>query len=113
MLNICAIEYVSLSELETVMPWINKEWIDDNFETFKKMLWDLGVDSLNYPVEEQYNTHRNRFNNLITTYRWVGNSRLDREWIQSSYASAAAKDKATGNRLLVDCYRLRGEVESE
>ena len=113
MLNICAIEYVSLSELETVAPWINKEWIDSNFDTFKKMLWDLGVDSINYPVEEQYNTHRNRFNNLITTYRWVGNSRLDKEWIQSPYASVAAKDKATGNRLLVDCYRLRGEVESE
>ncbi len=113
MLNICAIEYVSLSELETVMPWINKEWIDDNFETFKKMLWDLGVDSLNYPVEEQYNTHRNRFNNLITTYRWVGNSRLDKEWIQSPYSSVEARDKSLNNKILNDLYRFKGLVESE
>lgn len=113
MLKICAIEYVSLSELGTVMPWINKEWIDENTDTFKQMLWDLGMDSLNYPVEEQYNTHRNRFNNIITTYRWVGKSRLDQEWVNGPYSSTEAKDKSLDNSLLTDLYRSKGMVEIE
>ena len=112
-LNIAAFEVISLSELQTVMPWLTKEWIDENPDTFNKMLFDCGMDVFNFPVDAQYNTHRNRFNNLITTWRWVCNSRLDQEWIDSEYASTAAKDKAKGNRLLIDCYRMRGEVEIE
>lgn len=112
-LNIAAFEAISLSELETVMPWINKEWIDENPDTFKQMLYDCGLDVFNFPLDEQLNTHRNRFNNIITTWRWVCMSRTDRDWCESGYASQASKDRATGNRLLVDCYRLRGEVESE
>lgn len=112
-LNIAAFEAISLSELETVMPWINKEWIDENPDTFNQMLYDCGLDVFNFPLDEQMNTHRNRFNNIITTWRWVCMSRTDKEWCESGYASQASKDRATGNRLLVDCYRLRGEVESE
>ena len=37
-LNIAAFEAISLSELETVMPWINKEWIDENPDTFQHHL---------------------------------------------------------------------------
>jgi len=112
-INIAAFEAISLSELQTVMPWVNKEWIDENPDAFKHMLFDCGIDIYNYPADEQFNTHRNRFNNLITTWRWVGNSRIDKEWVESPYASTAAKDKAKGNRLLIDCYRMRGEVEIE
>lgn len=112
-LQIAAIEYLSLSELQTVANWITKEWIDENPDIFKKMMYDLGLDCYNYPVDEQLNTHRNRFGNIITTYRWVCNSRTDDEWINSKYASTEAKDRASGNRLLVDCYRMRGLVEVE
>ena len=112
-LNIAAFEAISLSELETVMPWINKEWIDENPDTFKQMLYDCGLDVFNFPLDEQLNTHRNRFNNIITTWRWVCMSRTDKDWCESGYASQASKDRATCNKLLVDCYRLRGEVESE
>jgi len=112
-LNIAAFEAISLSELQTVMPWLIEEWIDENPDTLNEMLFDLGLDVYNFPVDKQYCTHRNRFGNIITTWRWVCNSRLDKAWIDSPYASKAAKDKAIGNRLLVDCYRLRGEVEIE
>ena len=37
-LNIAAFEAISLSELEAVMPWINKEWIDENPDTFQHHL---------------------------------------------------------------------------
>lgn len=113
MLNIAAFEAISLSELTTVMPWLNKEWIDENPNVFKQILYDCGLDSFNYIVDEQMNTHRNRFNNIITTWRWVCMSRTDKEWCQSGYASQASKDRALGNKLLIDSYRLRGECESE
>lgn len=112
-LNIAAFEAISLSELTTVMPWLTKEWIDENPDVFKQILYDCGLDSFNYIVDEQMNTHRNRFNNIITTWRWVCMSRTDKEWCQSGYASQASKDRALGNKLLIDSYRLRGECESE
>ena len=49
-LNIAAFEAISLSELETAMPWINKEWIDENPDTFKQMLYDCGLDVFNFPL---------------------------------------------------------------
>lgn len=110
-LQIAAIEYLSLSEIQTVAPHVTKEFIEDNPEKFSKLLYELGMET-NLPVEEQFNTHRNRFGNVITTYRWVGNSRIDKEWCNSGYASCAAIDKSKNNSLLIDCYRLRGEVES-
>lgn len=113
MLNIIAVEYISLSELETALPSITKEWIDNNHEEFKQMLFELGLDCFNYPVTEQHNTHRNRFGNVNTTYRWVCNSRLDEEWVNSPYSSYEAKAKSKNNKLLIDLFRLKGLVDSE
>lgn len=113
MLNIYAVEYISLSEISTVYPHVNKEWVDNNIDKFQKMLFELGMDIYNFPAEEQYCTHRNRFGNIVTDYRYVGNSRLDSEWVQSGYASQEAMDKSLNNRLLVDLYRSRGMCEVE
>ena len=112
-LNIAAFEAISLSELETVMPWINKEWIDENPDTFKQMLYDCGLDVFNFPLDEQLNTHRNRFNNIITCKRWVCNERVDPAWVTSGYCSVEARDKSLNNRILNDLYRFKGLVESE
>lgn len=111
MLQIAAIVYVSLSEIQTVAPWVTEDFIENNKEVFDKMLFDLGID-MNYPYETQVVTHRNRFNNLITCPRYVGNERTDPEWINSTYASVEAIDKSKNSRLLTDCYRMRGMVES-
>lgn len=112
-LNIAAFEAISMSELQTVKPEISKDWIDENPEEFKQMLYNCGLDSYNYIVDEQFNSHRNRFNNIITTWRWVCMSRTDKDWVSSPYASQASKDRALGNKLLIDSYRLRGECEIE
>lgn len=111
MLQIAAISYISLSEIQTVMPWVNEEFIESHKEEFNQMLYDLGMD-IRYPYETQDCTHRNRFNNVITCQRFVGNERTDKEWLDSGYASVEAKDKALDNRILTDAYRLRGLVES-
>ena len=87
--------------------------VADTFPRPEVRMAAAGIDVFNFPLDEQLNTHRNRYNNIITTWRWVCMSRTDRDWCESGYASQASKDRATGNKLLVDCYRLRGEVESE
>ena len=112
MLNICAVVYISLSEIQTVAEWVNEEFIAENQDVFKRMLYDLGADIYNYPCEEQVVTHRNRFGNTITCPRYVCNERQDIEWITSGYASPEAIDKSKNNRLLVDLYRSKGLVES-
>ena len=101
---------MSLSEIQTVKPEITPEWINDHKEDFDNYLYELGMD-IRYPYETQDVQHRNRFGNIISCLRFVGNERFDYSWCNSSYASSAAIDKSKNNSLLTDCYRLRGEVE--
>lgn len=110
-LDIIAIEYVSLSEIQTVAPHYTKEYFDENPDELKSVLYSLGMEVYDYPHEEQYNTHRNRLGNTITTWRWVGNSRIDKEWLSSGYASIEARDKSLKNSLLIESYKMRGLVE--
>lgn len=111
MLQIAAICTVSLSEIQTVAPWVNQDFIDNNKDIFDKMLYDLGMD-LQLPYEVQDVTHRNRFGNVISCPRYVGNERTDLSWIESSYASPEAIDKSKNNKILNDLYRLKGMTES-
>lgn len=109
-MQIVALVYVSLSELQT----IDKKYTDEYFETYpdelEKVLHGLGMDTKNN-IEVQELTHRNRFNNIVTCKRWVGNELTTKEWINSGYASQAAIDKSKNSKMLTDLYRLRGAVE--
>ena len=77
------------------------------------MLYDLGADVYQYPIEVQDVTHRNKFGNIITCKRWVCNERVDLSWISSGYCSVEARDKSLNNKILNDLYRFKGLVESE
>lgn len=112
MLKIAAISYVSLSEIQTVANWVTEEFIEENPDIFKKMLFDLGMDVYNYPWEVQNVTHRNRFGNIITCPRYVGNERVDHGWVSSGHASYEAVAKSADNKILTDLFRMRGMVES-
>lgn len=113
MLNIIALRYISLSEINKFRPEINKEWIEQHPAEFKEILFSLGVD-VEIPWDYQENlNHRNAFNESVTCDRVVGNERLDYDWLNSGLASHAAKDKAKGSKLVVDLYRLKGMVDVE
>lgn len=112
-LNIIAVTYISLSEIQTVRPEIDEQWTLDNADEFRAILYDLGADCYNYPVDIQNVTHRNRFDNLITCNRYVCNERQDREWITSGYASIEAYDKSLNNKFLIESYKSRGLVDVE
>ena len=110
-MNIAALCIVSISELAKVKPDITYDWIDNNRSEFLDMLKSIGM-NIHQGIERQENLqHRNRFNEVVICDRYVGNERLDKEWLNSGYASQEAKDKATGSKMLADLYRLRGAVE--
>ena len=112
-LKIAATVFISLSEIQTVAPWCDEEFIENNQEVFKQMLYDLGADVYQYPIEVQDVAHRNKFGNIITCKRWVCNERVDPAWISSGYCSVEARDKSLNNKILNDLYRFKGLVESE
>lgn len=112
-IQIAAVCYVSLSEIQTVASWVTEEFIEENPDVFQKMLFDLGMDVYQYPIEMQEVTHRNRFGNIITCKRWVGNERVDLDWVASGYCSVEARDKSLNNRILIDLYKCKGMVEIE
>lgn len=110
MSSIIALVYISQSELWTINPMYTEEWVQNNPQQLEQVLYDLGLD-VNQPYEVQLNTHRNRFGNINSCTRWVGNERLDQGWIESGYSSQSAVDKASGSKLVADLYRLRGLME--
>lgn len=110
-MNIVALVYISLSEIQRVYPTITDEWVDENPEKFKDLLFNLGVNTVE-PIDVQKNVqHRNRFNDVVVSTRYVGNERTDPEWINSGHASQAAIDKSKNSRFVLDLYKSKGEVE--
>jgi len=110
MSSIIALVYISQSELCTVDPKYTEEWIANHPQQLEAVLYELGINT-NEPYETQFNTHRNRFGNLNTCSRFIGNSRLDQKWLESGYASEEALAKSSGSRLLIDLYQSRGLTE--
>ena len=110
MSSIIALVYISLSELQTIDPKYTEEYADSSEQELLGVLHGLGLD-VDKPWERQRVEHRNRFGNLITGSRWVGNERIDKGWIESGYASQEAIDKSKNNRMLNDLYRQRGMTE--
>jgi hypothetical protein len=110
MSTIVALTYISLSELQTMDSKYTEEWVLSNKEELTKTLYELGLNT-KLPWSTEINTHRNRFGNIITCSRFVGNERMDKEWLSSEYVSREAIDKARNNRLVNDLYRSRGLVE--
>ena len=107
MQDIAAIRCVSVSELYKSNPTYTEKFFQDNPETFRKLVYECGIDTDNY-YEIQVNIHRNNFGEIYSGTRAVGLERIDASWLESGLASREAKDKAKGNKLLVDLYRAKG-----
>jgi hypothetical protein len=112
--EIAAISIISLSEIKKVRPDLTWDKINESEQSkkeFDELLFSLGMNVKDYPYEVQKVKHRNKFNEVVRCERMVGLERLDKEWLASGYATDEAIDKAKGNKLLVDLYRLRSAVE--
>lgn len=103
---IVALCIISESEIAKVLPSYSSEYETDN-ERFKQFLYSIGME-VNKPYQRQDGLqHRNRFNEVVVCSRWVGEERIDPEWINSGYASKEAIDKASGSKILEDLYRSK------
>ena len=107
MQSIIALKEISVSELYAVDKKYTEKFVSENGDTVKSVLYDLGLDTSSH-YEQQFNTHRNRLNQVYTGTRFVGLERTDEKWLNSSYASVAALDKAKGSHLLTDLYAQKG-----
>lgn len=95
-----AVMFVSESELLLADSNYEASWLNTNKDKLFEMLYNLGLD-INRDLEYQDITqHRNRLNKVVTCGRYSGLERTDTEWINSGYASRAAKIAASGCKLL-------------
>ena len=106
---IAAVCIISESEIVKVMPDYNKSFSER--EDFKQFLFGLGIDTNKPVVRQDGIQHRNRFGEIVICSRWVGNERIDDEWINSGYASKEAIDKRCGSKILEDVYRAKALTE--
>lgn len=109
--SILALCIVSESELAKVIPNFSCEIETKCPVLFNAILHGMGIDTSRTVERQDGLTHRNRLNEIVICSRYVGYERIDSEWIESGYASQAARDKASGSRLLEDLYRARGLTE--
>lgn len=109
--SILALRIVSESELAKVLPDFSCELEIKHPVAFKAILHSMGIDTTRVIERQDGLKHRNMLNEIVICSRYVGYERIDDEWIKSGYASQAARDKASGSRLLEDLYRAKGLTE--
>ncbi len=110
---VVALCILSESELARGIPDYSASFETEQPTKFKLLLSGLGMDISQPYIRQDGLMHRNRFNEVVQCSRWVGNERLDEAWLNSGYASAAAKDKAAGSKMIEDAYRMRQETEDQ
>lgn len=97
-----AVVVVSESELAKVINNWNTSAATDDVAWFTSVLHGMGIDT-SKPVERQDDLlHRNRLDQVVQCTRWVGVERLDKEWLESGYASREAKNEASGSKMVRD-----------
>lgn len=104
---IVALSYISESELSKIIKNYNSNYETEYPLAFKQTLWELGLDSSQEYLRQDFIRHRNKLGESVLCSRWVGNERQDKEWIESGYASREAIDRDKNNKLLDDIYRAR------
>lgn len=107
--NIVALCIISESEIAKVIPEYNCKM--EGTAKFKQILFELGMDTSKPIIRQDGLQHRNRLNEVVLCSRWVGDERIDPDWISSGYASKEAIDKASGSKMLEDLYRSKFMTE--
>ncbi len=92
--------FVSESELALADPEYTYLWLEQDKDRLYNLLFSLGLDTQRDLDFQEVTQHRNRLNKLVTCGRWAGLERIDVEWINSGYASRAAKLAASGCKML-------------
>jgi hypothetical protein len=107
--SIVALCIISESEIAKVIPDYSFQM--ETEESFKELLYSLGMDIQKPYSRQDALQHRNRLNEIVICSRWVGEERTDEDWVNSGYASREAIDKASGSKILESLYREKGLTE--
>lgn len=99
--------HISESEIAIICPDYNANWLAENTDYLKSVLYDLGMDTAKHFEVHEVVQHRNRLGNVVTCSRYYGEERSDDEYLRSGYASTAALDKSRNSRLTDDLYRMK------
>ena len=97
--------HISESEIAFAYPQYNANWLTENLSDLNAVLFDLGLDTSKHYQLQEVTQHRNRLGKVVVCGRYLGTERDDTDWMQSGFASQAAKDKAKNSRMLDDLYR--------
>ena len=100
--------HISESEIAAVYPEYQANWLEDNIEDLKSVLFDLGMDTNQHFELQPVTQHRNRLGKVVTCARYTGEERSDPEYLKSGMASREAKDKAKNSQMLDCLYREKG-----
>lgn len=103
--KIAAITIVSESEIAKVFSEYDSKIEQENPELLKQILFQFGMDTSQNFERQDGLTHRNMFNEVVICSRWVGQTRLDDDWINSGFASKEAIDKWQGSKIVESLYR--------
>lgn len=106
--DIAAMVHVSESEIVKVYPDYKNSWHETDNEKLKQILNDFGIDTTRPIYLQGPFQHRNRLNEIVTCFRYYGDERMDKEWINSGYASRELLDKVKGGRFINELYQMKG-----
>lgn len=109
--SIVALSYVSESEIIELFKDYDSSWESTRPTLLKRILFQYGLDTTQAYERQDGLLHRNRMNKVQVCSRWVGQERLDEEWIKSGLASQEAKDKVQNSKLLDDLYRMKNATQ--
>lgn len=109
MSSIIALCVVSSYDIAKVKKDFTYNFIITNPKEFGEILFQFGM-NINKMYEVQENViHRTITGDIVQGDRYIGDERIDPEWLSCGYASQQAKDKASGSSLLNDLYRMKGQ----
>jgi len=104
---IVATVIISESEIKQAIPDYDASFESEKPTYFRKILYELGLDTTLTFIRQDGLWHRNRLNEKVLCSRYVGEERQDDDWIKSGYASQEAVDKYSRNKILEDMYRTK------
>ena len=103
--------HISETEIAKVFPNYQYSWYEDDKENLSEILYELGMDTTRHWEYQQPVQHRNRLGEVVTSGRYYGIERIDKEYLESGFASPAAKAKSQNSRLMDELWRAKGLTE--
>ena len=92
--------YIGLPDLVTTLQGAGMSLQDLSGEGLLEVLWDFGLNTKDYKVQEFTDTYRAMNGKAVSGLRFLCQERMDDEWLKSGMASFEAQVEAKGDASL-------------